>query len=116
MLISNLICKDTLDNDLLWISKTVGIVKEGKIVNVEEIASLRKKQLKKVSILFPVERNITDLDIDGIGPVASGRTKNLVFLYSGDVNALIGRLSLEQVDNLTIEEPPLEEIFLHYYQ
>jgi len=96
--------------------KTVGIVKEGKIVNVEEIASLRKKQLKKVRILFPVERNIADFGMDGIGPVESGRGKNLVFFYSGDINALIGRLSVEQIDNLSIEEPPLEEIFLHYYQ
>ena len=96
--------------------KTVAIVKDGKIVNVEEIASLRKKQLKKVQILFPVIRTIADLGLEGIGPVESGSGKNLVFFYSGDINVLIGKLAGQQVDNLSIEEPSLEEIFLHYYK
>jgi ABC-2 type transport system ATP-binding protein len=96
--------------------KTVGIVREGKIVNVEEIASLRKKQLKKVQILFQSSRAIEDLGLDGISKVESGTGTNLVFLYSGDINLLVGRLAGEQVENLSIEEPSLEEIFLHYYK
>ena len=96
--------------------KTVAIVREGKIVKVEDIATLRKKQLKKVRILFPEARSVAGLGIDGIGPVESGEGNNLVFLYSGDINALIAKLAGEHVDSLSIEEPPLEEIFLHYYQ
>ena len=96
--------------------KTVGIVKDGKIVNIENIASLRKKQLKKVRILFPAVRTIADLGLDGIGPVESGSGKSLAFLYSGNINALIGKLSGQPVENLSIEEPSLEEIFLHYYK
>ncbi len=96
--------------------KIVAIVKDGKIVNVEEIASLRKKQLKKVQILFPGIRTIADLGLEGIGPVESGSGKNLVFFYSGDINVLIGKLAGQQIDNLSIEEPSLEEIFLHYYK
>ena len=96
--------------------KTVAIVKDGKIVNVEEIASLRKKQLKKVRILFPVVRTIEDLGLSGIGTVESGSGKNLAFLYSGDINLLIGKLAVQPVENLSIEEPSLDEIFLHYYK
>ena len=96
--------------------KTVAIVKDGKIVNVEEIASLRKKQLKKVQIHFPVIRTVADLDLEGIGPVESGSGKDLVFFYSGDINVLIGRLAEQQIENLSVEEPSLEEIFLHYYK
>lgn len=96
--------------------KTVAIVREGKIVNVEEIASLRKKQLKKVRILFPEDRSVAELGLQGIGPVESGKGRNLVFLYSGDINTLVAKLAEKPVDNLSIEEPPLEEIFLHYYK
>jgi len=96
--------------------KTVGIVREGSMVKVEEIASLRKKQLKKVRILFPEEHRLASLEIDGAGPVESGEGRNLVFFYSGDLNQLISKLSGYRVENLSIEEPPLEEIFLHYYQ
>jgi ABC-2 type transport system ATP-binding protein len=96
--------------------KTVGIVKDGKIVNVEEIASLRKKQLKKVRILFPEVSTIAKLGLEGVGPVESDTGKNLAFLYSGEINALVNKLSEQPLENLSIEEPSLEEIFLHYYK
>ena len=38
------------------------------------------------------------------------------FLYSGDLPALLGRLAQGKVQDLTIAEPDLEEIFLHYYE
>jgi ABC-2 type transport system ATP-binding protein len=96
--------------------KTVAIVRDGTIVNVEEIASLRKKQLKKVRILFPVDKTIEDFDLGGIGPVESGTGKNLIFFYSGDINVLIGKMAGQEIEDLSIEEPSLEEIFLHYYK
>jgi ABC-2 type transport system ATP-binding protein len=37
------------------------------------------------------------------------------FLYSGDMNELIRTLAKEEVEDLTIAEPDLEEIFLHFY-
>lgn len=36
------------------------------------------------------------------------------FLYSGDMGGLLHVLSLGQVDDLTVTEPNLEEVFLHY--
>ena len=38
------------------------------------------------------------------------------FLYGGDMNLLLGRLSEGDVSDLSVSEPDLEEIFLHYYQ
>lgn len=96
--------------------KTVAIIKEGKIVAVEEIATLRKKQLKKIQIHFPESRNIRDLGIEGIGKAESDRGRKLVFMFSGNINDLIGKLASQQIENLSIEEPSLEEIFLHYYK
>ena len=96
--------------------KTVAIIKEGKIVAVEEIAMLRKKQLKKIQIHFPESRNIRDLGIEGIGQAESDRGRKLVFMFSGSINDLIGKLASQQIENLSIEEPSLEEIFLHYYK
>ncbi|MEI7725523.1 MAG: ABC transporter ATP-binding protein [Bacteroidota bacterium] len=96
--------------------KTVGIVKDGNIVNVEEIASLRKKQLKKVRVQLTESGTISQLGLAGIGPVESDAGKNLSFLYSGDINVLVEKLAGESLNNLSIEEPSLEEIFLHYYK
>ena len=96
--------------------KTVGIIKDGKIVNVEEIASLRKKQLKKVRIVFTETRSITDLGLGEIDSQESESGKSFAFLYSGDINELICKMAGHQLENFTIEEPSLEEIFLHYYK
>ncbi len=38
------------------------------------------------------------------------------FLYSGDMNTLLRTLSAGQVNDLTVTEPDLEEVFLHYYE
>jgi ABC-2 type transport system ATP-binding protein len=37
-------------------------------------------------------------------------------MYSGDVNELVDFLSDKKLINLMIEEPSLDEIFLHYYK
>ena len=96
--------------------KTVAIIKEGRIVMVEEIASLRQKQLKKVHILFPVDKTMAELGIAGADGVETAPDKTLSFLFSGNINELVAKLALHPIDNLSIEEPSLEEIFLHFYK
>jgi ABC-2 type transport system ATP-binding protein len=36
-------------------------------------------------------------------------------MYSGDINMLVSALKDRNIADLTIEEPSLEEIFMHYY-
>ncbi len=38
------------------------------------------------------------------------------FLYSGDMNLLLQRLAAGRVSDLSVSEPDLEEMFLHYYE
>lgn len=96
--------------------RRVAIVKEGRIVKSDEISVLREKQLKKVKIMFADEGASENLQIPGMASVIAGSPKTLEFMFSGDVNELISRLSGLRLENLSIEEPPLEEIFLHYYR
>ena len=37
------------------------------------------------------------------------------FLYSGDINKLLQVLAESHITDLSVAEPDLEEIFLHYY-
>ena len=54
-------------------------------------------------------------ELTGVRDVS--RTADSVsFLYSGDINELIRRLAALRLTDLTVSEPDLEEIFLHYYQ
>ena len=96
--------------------KRVAIIKEGKIIQMEDIENLRKKQLKKISVEFPEEMNRDSLNLQGVENLVAGPGNMLSFMYSGNINELIGFLSEKKISNLMIEEPSLDEIFLHYYK
>jgi ABC-2 type transport system ATP-binding protein len=36
-------------------------------------------------------------------------------MYNGNITAIIDKLHLLHLDDVLLEEPSLEEIFLHYY-
>jgi ABC-2 type transport system ATP-binding protein len=98
--------------------KKVAIIKEGKIIQIEDIETLRKKQLKKVFIEFG-NHIIADKEsqsIPGIEKVISETGNILSFMFSGNINELVSILAARKIANLTIEEPSLEEIFMHYYK
>ncbi|HEY9063285.1 MAG TPA: ABC transporter ATP-binding protein [Pseudobacteroides sp.] len=91
----------------------VAIVKEGKILKVETIDKLRGEKHRKVIVEFKSEGN--NLSIPGMRNVER-KERNTQFLYSGDINDLLKKLATLEVDNLWLEEPSLEEIFMHYYE
>jgi ABC-2 type transport system ATP-binding protein len=103
-------------NEVQMICKRVAIIKDGNIMRVEDIETLRKKQLKKINIEFgePFDENTVFIPGNETSIIRTG--KSLFFMFSGDINALIGSLCGRQIVNLTIEEPSLEEIFMHYYR
>jgi ABC-2 type transport system ATP-binding protein len=96
--------------------KRVAIIKEGKIIQVEDIDTLRKKQLKKVFIEFVEQVNAMNFSIPGVVSLVTGPGNTLSFMFSGNINELTGFLSGKRINNLMIEEPSLDEIFMHYYQ
>ncbi len=40
----------------------------------------------------------------------------LHFFFKGDINTVMQKLGGLQLTDVTIEEPTLEEIFMHYYE
>jgi ABC-2 type transport system ATP-binding protein len=103
-------------SEVQTLCRSVAIVRAGRIIKTEEIAALREKQLKKVRVVFETETRISDFKINGIGEAGTTASKIHEFLFSGDINALIASLGSRRMESLSIEEPQLEEIFLHYYK
>ena len=94
--------------------RRVGIIKEGKIIAVEDIETLRKKQLRKVQVEFA--HLVKSGEIECAGVIAPKTDRNNVhFMFSGNVADLLNNLTGKDVKDLIIEEPSLEEIFMHYY-
>ncbi|HEY5124542.1 MAG TPA: AAA family ATPase, partial [Ignavibacteria bacterium] len=103
-------------SEVQMLCKRIAIIKEGKIIKMEDIETLRSKQLKKVHIEFGDHMNEENFSIKGIERIITRLDNMLSFMYSGDINELVGLLSIKKLVNLTIEEPSLEEIFMHYYK
>ena len=92
----------------------VAIIKEGRIIRIQDIKTLQKENYKKVRVVaenldpkrFEVA-GVTNLEkIDG----------SLSFFYKGDINLMARLISESRVADATIEDLSLEEIFMHYYE
>ena len=93
----------------------VAIIKEGELVAIENIENLRRNSYVKVhlSLAAPIKKSL--LKLQGISNLAVTGTE-VSFLYRGDINALMAMISQMTLSALSIEEPELEEIFMHYYK
>jgi len=91
----------------------VAIIREGEIVRVEDIKTLQKDNYKKISVEAEA-MDETRFNVDGVSNLArDGNTAS--FLYKGDINAMMQLISAEPIADVSIAEPTLEEIFMHYY-
>jgi ABC-2 type transport system ATP-binding protein len=92
----------------------VGIIREGKIVEISDIRTLQQNNYKKVHVtaegLTPATFNLPGVTNIQMENGASS------FFFKGDINAVLQKLGGIQVSDVTIEEPTLEEIFMHYYE
>ena len=87
------------------------IIRGGKIVASGAVSQLADSGARRVQL-----RGTLDLaELTGIRDL-SQTGDSLSFLYGGALPALLERLAQGKVQDLTIAEPDLEEIFLHYYE
>lgn len=87
------------------------ILREGRLIACGSVDALAKTSARRVAVRGQVD--VTSLT--GVRDLrATGDTVS--FLYSGGLRELLRALSSGQVADLTVTEPDLEEIFLHYYE
>jgi ABC-2 type transport system ATP-binding protein len=93
----------------------VAIIKEGRIVTVEKISTLKENTYKKFKLetVSGVDENY--FNIEGVNQLEiQGNT--ISFLFRGNINSIMQKISGIEIANLWVEEPDLEEIFMHYYE
>lgn len=93
----------------------VAIIKEGQLVAVEQMETLRRNSYLKVKLELAAPISKAQLQLQGMSNFEASR-EHISFLYRGDVNAIVRQLMGIKLRNLSIEEPELEEIFMHYYK
>lgn len=92
----------------------VAIIREGEIVETQDIKTLQEDNYKKIRV------KASDLDekqfaVDGVTNLVKNN-EAVSFFYKGDINVIMKIISANVISDLIIEEPTLEEIFMHYYE
>lgn len=93
----------------------VAIIKEGRIVKLEKISTLKENNYKKFRIETQSKLEREYFNITGVSDLEV-KDKLGSFLYRGDINTILKKISDIEIVNLWVEEPNLEEIFMHYYE
>ncbi len=76
--------------------KNAAIVKEGRLIRESSVEELSRSNVKRVQLTTP-----------------QGTES---FLYQGGVRELLAQLSEKELLDLTITEPSLDEVVMHYYE
>ncbi len=92
----------------------IAILKEGRVVSLENIDAMRSDAYKKISLSMTAATDERILEMQGITSYEQNGTE-VNFLFKGDINELLTNLRNRQLTDLLVEEPSLEEIFMHYY-
>ena len=105
----------------------VGIIREGQLVALENVASLVDRSGKTVRASIAEPLTATAFDIDGahdvtigdgsvLGEGGSGEaTTSVSFTYTGAYEPLLRQLLQYELLDLVIEEAPLEDVFMRFY-
>lgn len=97
----------------------VAIIREGKILEIEKIETLRGRAWKRINArLATPNKNHALISLEGVSQVTwpNGDGLHATFLYKGAKDTLFQALADSSVADAFVEEPSLEEIFLTYYQ
>ena len=92
----------------------VAIIKNGTIIKVEQISNLINNSYKRFDIETTAKISKKTFQIPGVNDLTVAGNQ-VSFLYKGNLNVIKKIIANLDLVNLTVEEPDLEEIFLHYY-
>jgi ABC-2 type transport system ATP-binding protein len=94
----------------------VAIIKQGKIIAVDEIQNLRQKNMYTVLVHFsgqmPAREALASETVRIIDEVERGYLAKV----SGDINAFLRTVAQFEISDINIEKASLEDVFLEFYK
>ena len=95
--------------------RSAAFIKDGKILLSDKVGNLEQTGTRKVTVYGSLTKEKLN-GLSGITFTNDARDEGLKFLYNGDIQKLLTLLAEEKIRDITITEPTLEEIFMHYYE
>lgn len=96
-------------NEVKKIADRIGIIKEGKLIDIKNINEIDNNEIYYVTIYTDDEKLINKYKSEYDG-------KKIKLSYKDNINKLIQELSKHKIKKLLIEEPSLEDMFMLYYK
>lgn len=93
----------------------VGIIREGKLVTVDSVEHLLSSSLRKGKITWKDGQKAELPQLEGL-LLQEQSDKSVIFNYSGEMGKLLSALHTLPIGDFLLEEPSLEEVFMHFYE
>lgn len=91
----------------------VGVIREGRFVTVETVGDLIDRAGKHVTLRVEGHVDPADFQFDGLHDLVVDETTT--FTLTGGYDVLVDALDRYRIEELEIEEAPLEEVFVRFY-
>lgn len=91
------------------------IIKEGKIVDIESVASVKEKRIYTIHAYFKGKVPKSQLSKDGV-EITKELSDGLVLNVKGDIKPVLSKLSKYKLKDLEITHASLEEVFMEFYR
>ena len=87
------------------------VIRNGQIIACDSVDALAQTNAKRITVHGRIS-------LDGLNGIRNLKKAedSCSFLYSGNIKYLLQGLSENEITDLSVTEPDLEEIFLHYYE
>jgi|AntRauMinimDraft_4_1070384.scaffolds.fasta_scaffold00136_25 ABC-2 type transport system ATP-binding protein len=92
----------------------VGILRGGSLVELDRVEALLHRSGKHVRVHADDAAIAALTALDGVVD-AEPFSEGTQFIYAGDPNALLDELARHDIRDVEIGEPPIEDVFVHYY-
>ena len=93
----------------------VGLIRDGRLIAIESVSQLQQRAAHLVEVRF---REPTDIEaFIALAGVLSHRVEatTLHLEVAGDLNPMVALLAQHDLEDLSIREPTLEELFMRFY-
>ena len=101
-------------SEVRQICDRVGILRQGHLAELEDVDTLLNRSGKRVRVQTTDDGQQSIASLNGVIDIHYF-DNGMQFIYTGEYNDLFRELAQHDIVEADISEPPLEDIFLHYY-
>jgi ABC-2 type transport system ATP-binding protein len=102
-------------NEVQKMCSRVALIKDGRIIKLEKMSTLQENNYKRFKIETKTAIDKGFLNISGVSKLEV-KNNEADFIFKGNINSIMKKIADIELTNISIDEPDLEEIFLHYYE